>query len=72
MIRNGELERAFVNVSFPTRDRAIPERVPDSVGAGTGLNPTRLFGSVGVTAIGIYKIDGRLVIAFPSAATPYG
>jgi hypothetical protein len=72
VIRNGALERAFVNVSYdPGLLLYPPSLFLTSVGAGVGLNPTRLFGSVGVTSMGIYKIDGRLVIAFPSAATPY-
>ena len=71
VIRNGELERAFVNVSYDPGLLLYPNVFLTSVGAGAGLNPTRLLGSVGVTSLGIYKIDGRLVIAFPSAATPY-
>jgi streptogramin lyase len=72
VIRNGELERAFVNLEFPDPGIALyPNVYLKSVGAGVGLDPTRVFGSVGVKAIGIYKIDGRLVLAFPSAATPF-
>jgi hypothetical protein len=72
VIRNGELERAFVNLEFPDPGIALyPNVYLKSVGAGVGLDPTRVFGAVGVKAIGIYKIDGRLVLAFPSAATPF-
>lgn len=74
VIRNGELERAFVSLEFPDPDPGIalyPDVFVKSIGAGVGLNPTRVFGAIGVEALKIYRIDGRLVLAFPSAATPF-
>jgi hypothetical protein len=72
VIRNGALERAFMNVEFPDPGIALyPDVFLKTVGAGVGMNPTRVFGHVVVKAIGIYQIDGKLVIAFPSAAAPY-
>jgi hypothetical protein len=72
VIRNGELDRAFLNVEFPDPGIALyPNVYLNTIGAGVGLNPTRLFGHVVVKAIGIYEIDGKLVVAFPSAATPF-
>jgi virginiamycin B lyase len=70
VIRNGELERAFVRADLDPGVMLYPNVFLTSIGAGVGLNPTRLFGSVGVKAMQIYKIDGNLVMAFPSAAAP--
>ena len=71
MDRNGRFERAFVSVHL---NPAIPlyhnVNLTD-VGAGLELNPTAFFGSVGVTAMEIYKINGRVAIAFPTKAQPF-
>ncbi len=71
VIRNGELDRAHVNVTFNPGIPLYPNVDLTHVGAGAGRNPTRLLGGIGVTAIGIYRINGTFVMAFPSAATPY-
>ena len=62
-----------MNVDFPDPNPGItlyPNVFLKSVGAGLKLDPTQVFGSVVVKAIGIYEIEGRVLVAFPSAATP--
>jgi len=71
-IRDGELLGFYADLTFP--DPGIP-LFPgvqlNRVGAGMYLDPTRLLGGIGVTAAGIFQIDGNLVLAFPSSAAPF-
>jgi len=72
VIRDGELQRLFVNLNFPAPGITLfPAVQLNRVGAGIGLNPTRFLGGARVTALGIFEIDGALVLAFPSQATPF-
>ena len=41
------------------------------IGFGFGLDPTRLLANAQITAETILQIDGHVVLAFPSAATPF-
>jgi hypothetical protein len=72
VIRNGSLSFAGASLAFPPPGIPLfPGVALDRIGFGFGLDPTRLVGNAKVTALKIYEIDGRLVLAFPSAATPY-
>lgn len=72
LIRNGELQRAFVNVDLPTPGIALfPGVFLTRIGAGIGLDPTRFLGGARVSAFGIFQIDGTLVLALPSQAAPF-
>ncbi|HVY77148.1 MAG TPA: hypothetical protein VG898_01425 [Solirubrobacterales bacterium] len=42
-----------------------------SIGAGFGLNPSRVFGGGRISLGSIVKLDGNELIAFPSAQAPY-
>ncbi len=71
-ITHGQLNFAGASVNFP------PPGVPlftgvnlERLGFGFGLDPTRMTGN-GLIAVGkIAKLDGRLVVAFPSDRTPF-
>ncbi len=72
VIRNGSLSFAGASLAFPPPGIPLfPGVTLDRIGFGFGLDPTRLTGNAKVTALKIYEIDGRLVLAFPSEATPY-
>ena len=72
VIRDGELQRLFGRVEFPEPGIILfPGVHLNSVGAGLGLNPTRVLGSARVTALAIFEIRGSLALAFPSQAAPY-
>ncbi len=71
-IKNGRLEFAGASLGFP------PPGVPlfagvnlERIGFGFGLDPTRLTGNALVGVGRVLKIDGRLVVAFPTAQTPF-
>ncbi len=70
-IAHGELE--FIGASLPFRPPVtlFPGLDMDRIGFGFGLDPTRLLASTELRALRLVKIDGRLVVAFPSAAAPY-
>lgn len=72
VIRDGELQRLFGRLEFPEPGVLLfPGVHLNSVGAGLGLNPTRVLGSARVTALAIFEIQGSLALAFPSQAAPY-
>ena len=71
-IRDGRLDFAGASLGFP------PPGVPlfaginlERIGFGFGLDPTRLTGNALIGAARILKIDGRLVLAFPTVQTPF-
>ena len=68
----GRLVRASATHNFdPPGKLLAPGVFLENVGAGLGLNPSRLFGH-GRIGIGQFtKVDGRIVYAAPSAAAPY-
>ncbi len=71
VIRDGRLVRLFARVDFNPSIPLFPGLQLNNIGAGVGLDPTRLLGSANLTAAGIFDIDGTLAIAFPSSAAPY-
>lgn len=72
IIRDGALVRLGANVLFPDPGITLfPGVQLNRIGALVGLDPTRFSGGVGVTAAGIFQIDGTVMLAFPSAATPF-
>ncbi len=71
-IVHGQLSFAGASVRFP------PPGVPlfagvnlERLGFGVGLDPTRLTGNGRIAVLKLVKLDGRLVVAFPSARTPF-
>ena len=72
VIRDGELQRIYANLNFPDPGIALfPGVQLNRIGAGFGLNPSRLLGGARVTAVGIFEIDGALALAFPTSAQPF-
>ena len=72
VIRDGELQRIYANLNFPDPGITLfPGVQLNRIGAGFGLNPSRLLGGARVTAVGIFEIDGALALAFPSSAQPF-
>ena len=72
VIRNGELSFAGASLGFPPPGiQLFPGVSLERIGFGVGLNPTRFTGNARVNVLQILAIDGRLVLAFPSARQPY-
>ena len=72
VIRNGRLVRAYANLNFPEPGITLFAGVQlNRIGAGIGLDPTRFLGGAGLTALGIFQINGALVLALPTDATPF-
>ena len=72
VIRNGQLVRAYANLNFPDPGITLFAGVQlNRIGAGIGLDPTRFLGGAGLTALGIFQINGALVLALPTDATPF-
>ncbi len=72
VIRNGELVRAYANLDFPDPGITLFAGVQlNRIGAGIGLGPPRFLGGARLTALGIFQIDGALVLALPTEATPF-
>jgi hypothetical protein len=72
LIRNGQLVRAFANLDFPDPGITLFAGVQlNRIGAGVGLDPTRFLGGAQLTALGIFEINGALVLALPTDATPF-
>ena len=70
-IKGGRVVFAGASLIFP------PPGVPlftginlEKVGFGIGFDPTRMVGSARIAAAKVVAIEGRLVLAFPSAQTP--
>lgn len=73
-IANGRLAFAGATLDLPPSGVGVPlfkgvnlERI----GFAIGLDPTRMTGSARIGVARILKLDGRLVLAFPSARTPF-
>ena len=61
-----------MNLEFPTPGIPLfPGVFLTRVGAGVGLNPTRILGGARVSALAVFRIDGTLVLAMPSTAAPF-
>lgn len=72
VIRNGGLVRVGASLDFPSPGLELFAGVAlNRIGFGVGLDPTRLLANADITAEGVLEIDGHLVLAFPSAATPF-
>jgi len=72
VIRNGSLVRVGASLDFPPPGIELFAGVAlNRIGFGVGLDPTRLLANAKLTAEGILVIDGHLVLAFPSAASPF-
>ncbi len=72
LIRNGQLVRAYANLDFPDPGITLFAGVQlNRIGAGIGLGPTRFLGGARLTALGIFQVDGALVLALPTDATPF-
>lgn len=72
VIKNGGLDFAGATLDFPPPGPPLFAGVNlESIGFKFGLNPTRAGGRMRVGVLSIYKIGGRLILAFPSPATPY-
>ncbi len=71
-IVHGKLNFAGASLQFP------PPGVPlftginlERIGFGIGLDPTRFTGNARIAVLRLVKLDGRIVVAFPSERTPY-
>jgi hypothetical protein len=72
LIRHGQLVRAYANLNFPDPGITLFAGVQlNRIGAGIGLGPPRFLGGARLTALGILRIDGALVVALPTAAEPF-
>jgi hypothetical protein len=72
LIRNGQLVRAYANLDFPDPGITLFAGVQlNRIGAGIGLGPTRFLGGARLTALGIFQINGALVLALPTDSTPF-
>ena len=72
LIRHGQLVRAFANLNFPDPGITLFAGVQlNRIGAGIGLGPPRFLGGARLTALGILRIDGALVLALPTTAEPF-
>jgi hypothetical protein len=72
VIRGGRLVTAGASIPFP--DPGIPlfaEVYLKRIGFFVGLDPTRFGGAADLRILRLLRIDGRLVLAFPSVATPW-
>jgi hypothetical protein len=71
-ISHGRVTFAGASVRFPPPGiELFPGVDLTKIGFGTGFDPTRLIGSGLVSVAQLIGIDGKLVLAFPSAATPF-
>jgi hypothetical protein len=72
LIRHGQLVRAYANLNFPDPGITLFAGVQlNRIGAGIGLGPPRFLGGARLTALGIFQVDGALVLALPTDATPF-
>ncbi len=72
LIKGGRLNFAGASLTFPPPGIPLfPGIALGRIGFGVGLDPTRVTGNAKVTALEVYEIDGRLVLAFPSPSAPY-
>jgi hypothetical protein len=72
LIRNGGLVRAAASLEFPAPGIELFAGVAlNRIGFGLGLDPTRILANANLTAEGVLEIDGHLVVAFPSEASPF-
>lgn len=70
-ILRGNLEFAGATLPFTPPVTLFPGIDMDSIGFAFGLSPTRFLASTKLVAARLLAIDGRMVVAFPTAAEPY-
>ncbi|MEA2480953.1 MAG: hypothetical protein QOJ07_2875, partial [Thermoleophilaceae bacterium] len=71
-ITGGQLTRAAVSHDYGSPGKPlVPGVFLENIGVGFGLDPSRLFGSARIGIGPFIKVDGRMVYAFPSTASPY-
>ncbi|WCB91462.1 hypothetical protein DSM104299_00133 [Baekduia alba] len=71
IIRHGSLYEAGASLELSPGIIVFPGVTLQRFGFKVGLDPTRVGGNVKLNALGIIGIEGRLILAFPSPATPY-
>lgn len=71
IIRHGSLYEAGASLELNPGIIVFPGVTLQRFGFKVGLDPTRVGGNVKLNALGIIGIEGRLMLAFPSPATPY-
>jgi hypothetical protein len=71
IVSKGELSRAGAEIGFNPGVPVFPGVQLNSIGFLVGTDPTRFGGRAGFTGAGIFDIDGKMIVAFPSAATPW-
>lgn len=72
VIRNGRLVTAGASIPFPGSGLPLFAGVNlKRIGFFVGLDPTRFGGAADLRIGELLRIDGRLVLAFPSARTPW-
>lgn len=71
-IKNGSLASALANVDYGSPGKILsPGVFLENIGVGFGLDPSRLLGNARLGVGQLLKIDGRIVLVYPSGATPY-
>ena len=71
-IQHGQLEFAGASLDFPLPGIPLfPGVNLERIGFGFGLDPTRMTGNGRISVLRLVKLDGRMVIAFPSDRTPF-
>jgi hypothetical protein len=71
-VKNGQLNFAGASVNFPLPGIPLFTGVNlERIGFGLGLDPTRMTGNARIALLKVAKLDGRVVVAFPSARTPF-
>lgn len=71
-IVGGRLDFAGASLRFPAPGVPLfPGVQLERIGFGMGLDPTRVTGNAQLAFARVLILDGRLVLAFPSAATPF-
>jgi Concanavalin A-like lectin/glucanases superfamily/Thrombospondin type 3 repeat len=72
VIRRDQLVRAGASLAFPGTGVPLFAGVDlTRIGFFVGLEPTRFGGAVELKVLRLLRVDGRLVLAFPSSATPW-
>jgi hypothetical protein len=70
-IVDGELDRVGASLDFSPPIPLFPGIDMNRIGFAFGLDPTRFLANTELLGLRLLKVDGRLVVAFPSAADPY-
>jgi hypothetical protein len=72
VVRSGELAEAGAILNFkPEGITVFPGVTLDTIGFKVALDPTRVAGTAGITALKLIDIDGKAIVAFPSDAARF-